>query len=468
MSQQNDFFDDDDDLEAEDLGVARHEHAAGHLSSGSRFSRAGTPRKAQPVSQPRPAAARHQAAPQPAPEDVFERDVVFPEVPQAPVRQAPAPQPAQPQPRGYVDPDANRAAFDAQYEESAAGQTEQRPLQRWLGRKGSAQAQPDLQRPQAAGEGAVRAPRAPRKRRHHRVLRVLLVLVVAIVVAYMAVCVPIDRKIGFEGDEAKAVDAALTPHNNPLDPYYVLLLGSDAREGDTVSRTDSMILTRVDVTKNQITMISIPRDTKVDIAGHGTQKINAAYAFDGVSGAIKATEQLTGVKVNETAIVHFDGIASLVDAVGGITVDVPVEVNDPNYTGLVLSTGPQQMDGETALLFSRVRHGFALGDYQRQIDQQLVIQAIIEKARSLPPTELPRVAGDMGTLLDTSMRCYDAIPLFVRMLGGSPTIYQVSIPSTTDTIDGVSYVIADENALANMMDVVEAGGDPTTVANGLE
>jgi LCP family protein required for cell wall assembly len=250
----------------------------------------------------------------------------------------------------------------------------------------------------------------------------------------------------------------------------VLLLGSDAREGEEVSRSDTMILARIDVIANQITMISIPRDTMVQIEGYGTQKINAAYAFGGTAGAMRAVSDLLNVPIAEAAIVHFDGISGLVDALGGVTVDVPVDVYDPDYTGLVMSAGSYEMDGETALLFSRVRHGFALGDYQRQIDQQLVIKAIMDKARTLAPWDLVRVGSSMGSLFDTSMRCYDIAPILLRMLAGQATIYQTSLPSRTDMVDGVSYVIVDENDTATLMGVIDAGGDPAAagVALGLE
>jgi anionic cell wall polymer biosynthesis LytR-Cps2A-Psr (LCP) family protein len=143
-----------------------------------------------------------------------------------------------------------------------------------------------------------------------------------------------------------------------------------------------------------------------------------------------------------------------------------VDINDPNYTGLVMSAGTYTMDGKTALLFSRVRHGFANGDYQRQQDQRILIEAIMKKALSNPLT-LPTVGKAMGGLLSTTMRCYNIIPLLARLAVGTPTIYSASIPSTTQTIGGVSYVVANTQELATMMQVVESGGDPSTVANGL-
>ncbi len=327
---------------------------------------------------------------------------------------------------------------------------------------------------QASGNGGLRerlrerrARRAmePRREHPHRARNVVLLVLGILVALYVLICVPIDQGIAFSDSEAQSLSGQTSAHI-PLTPYYVLLLGSDAREGDTVSRTDTMILCRIDPIQAKVTMVSIPRDTMVTIEGHGTQKINAAYAYGGAAGAAAAVKSLLGVSINHVALIHFDGVQTLVDALGGVTVNVPVDINDPSYTGLVMSAGTYTMDGKTALLFSRVRHGFANGDYQRQQDQRILIEAIMKKALS-NPLALPTVGKAMGGLLSTTMRCYNIIPLLARLAVGTPTIYSASIPSTTQTINGVSYVVANTQELATMMQVVESGGDPSTVANGL-
>jgi LCP family protein required for cell wall assembly len=290
----------------------------------------------------------------------------------------------------------------------------------------------------------------------------LLALAVAVVALYLVVCLPIDRAISFTRDERAGLRQELSWHVPGL-PYYVLALGSDAREGETVSRSDTMILVRVDPLGGKITMLSIPRDTMVEIDGYGTQKINAAYAFGGVAGAVHEVHELTGAPISQAAVIRFDGMESLVDYLGGVTVNVPVPVYDPEYTGLILDAGEQQMDGHTALLFSRVRHGFDLGDYQRQKDQRILIEAIMRKALGLAPWKLPGVVGHMDGMLGTSMRMYSLLPLMLRLKVGGATIYQATVPSTTAMVDGISYVVADEEALAQMMDVIDAGGDPAAL-----
>ena len=311
------------------------------------------------------------------------------------------------------------------------------------------------------GRGAAGARNRRRSpRRKHRGLVIFLCVVAAIVAIYAVVFGPIDQKLAFDQDEQQELSQELDWHI-PCTPYYVLALGSDAREGDTSSRSDTMILIRIDPISSKITLVSIPRDTKVEIEGYGTQKINAAYAFDGASGAVNAVSELTGVPISHVGVVYFDGIAGLVDALGGVTVDVPVDINDPDYTGLVMSAGTYEMDGETAMLFSRVRHGFANGDYQRQEDQRILIQAILDKILASGPSGLMALSQEVGDLANTDMKCYSLIPLMLRFMLTKPTVYSCSIPSTTATIDGVSYVIADEDGVKSLMAKVDAGLDPT-------
>ena len=310
---------------------------------------------------------------------------------------------------------------------------------------------------------ALRAQRRQRRpRRRHGFLKFLVVLSAIVVAAYLVVCGPIDRQLAFSQQEEQTVRGK-TAWGIPGMPYYILALGSDAREGDTYSRTDTMMLVRVDFVSGKLTLVSIPRDTKVDIAGYGTQKINAAYAFGGAGGAVEAVSDLTGVPVNHVAVIHFGELADLIDYLGGVTVDVPVSVYDPEHTGLVLDSGVQTLDGTQAVLWARTRYGFENGDFQRQEDQRILVTAIMNKMLSLSPRELPGAIQKLGDLIGTDLRCYDLIPLFVRLRLGKPVVYSCTVPSTTAMIDGQSFVIADEEGLQNLMHIVNAGGDPAAL-----
>lgn len=306
-------------------------------------------------------------------------------------------------------------------------------------------------------------PRVRRRKRHHfGCLFTLILLILAVVGVYWVVAHPIDEKLAFSPAEQETVNGTLS-WSFPGMPYYVLALGSDEREGDTASRTDTMMLMRVDFIGGKITMVSIPRDTKVEIEGYGRSKINAAYAYGGAGGAVRAVSKLTGVPINHVAVIHFEELVGLIDYLGGVTVNVPVAVNDPDYSGLVLDAGMQTMDGETALLWARARHGFDDGDYQRQADQRILLTAIMNRILSLSPKEMPQALKHMGGLIGTDLRCYDLIPLFVRFKLMSPTIYSCAIPTTSEMIDGYWYEIVDEPGMRKLLQVVNSGGDPNAV-----
>lgn len=319
--------------------------------------------------------------------------------------------------------------------------------------------------PAAAGPSPVGDPRmrAQRPRRKHRGCLVTLLFVLACVVgAYWVVCHPIDERLAFSPQEQASAGSSLS-WSIPGMPYYVLALGSDAQEGDTYSRSDTMMLIRVDLISSHITMLSIPRDTRVEIEGYGMQKINAAYAFGGAGGAVKAVSKLTGAHISHVAVVHLDELAGLVNYLGGVEVDVPEAAYDPEHTGIDLDAGLQTLDGETAVQWARTRYGYARGDFQRQEDQRILMEAIMKKVLSLSPRAMPGALREVAGLIGTDMRCYNLIPMALRFKLGNPTVYSCSVPSTTATIEGVSYVIADEAALKAMMRTIDVGGDPSSL-----
>ena len=300
----------------------------------------------------------------------------------------------------------------------------------------------------------------PRRRRRHHFLR-LAIFIIFIVGIYWAVAHPIDDRLAFPPQEEQTLRGALSLHV-PSTPFYVLALGSDAREGETYSRTDTMMLVRVDFWGGKISMLSIPRDTRVEIEGQGTQKINAAYAFGQAGGAVRAVSQLTGARINHVAVVHFEELASLIDYLGGLTVNVPTAVYDPDYTGLYLDEGIQTLDGMTAVLWARTRHGYENGDFGRQENQRLLLTALMNRALSLSPTELPGLIDKLSGLVGTDLRCYNLVPLLIRFKLQQPTIYSASVPYTDTWIDGVSYVEADQEGLSRIMQAMDEGRDPAT------
>lgn len=313
-----------------------------------------------------------------------------------------------------------------------------------------------------------RAPRMPRQRRRHHfgcLLTILLfvgVLVAAGVALYWQFARPIDERLAFDPQEQQRVSSSLS-WSFPTTPSYILALGSDAREGDVASRTDTMMLIRVDFWRNTLTMVSIPRDTKVELAGHGMSKINAAYAYGGAAASVRAVSELLDVPINHVAVVHFEELVDLVNYLGGVTLDVPMDMYDPSHTGVALSSGVQTLSGEEALAFARTRYGLEGGDYQRQADQRILLGAIMTQLTHLPVQDIPGAINQVSDMVSTDMRCYDLGPLFLCFKFFNPTVYSCAVPTTSSTEDGVSYEIVDESSTKQLMDVVKRGENPATL-----
>ena len=295
------------------------------------------------------------------------------------------------------------------------------------------------------------------------VLAVIVVLCVAVGAAAALYMNSISDSMKMDSEQQSELDTVLS-ESTVQEPYYVLLLGSDAREGDTASRSDTMILVRVDANVGKATLVSIPRDTKVEIEGHGTQKINAAYAFGGPAGAVEAVENMSGIEISHYAEIHFDELEKAVDQLGGIWVDVPVSSNQTgsSHSQYQFDAGMQKMTGEQVLVFARERYGYNEGDFQRAENQRIVVQSLADAVLSLPPTDLPGTVQSLANCISTDYSLNELIELAQTFQGAEHYyFYSAMVPSTTKTIDGVSYTITLEDEWADMMQMVDTGQDPS-------
>lgn len=255
------------------------------------------------------------------------------------------------------------------------------------------------------------------------------------------------------------IKEALVSANSFNEPFYVLLLGSDSRDADdfTGSRTDTNILTRVDPVNKVVTMVSIPRDTKIDLPGYGTQKFNASHAFGGIPGVIREASKLCGVEISHYVEIGFDGVIDLVDSIGGVEVDVPYYINDAD-AWVEIQPGYQTLSGWDALGFARSR-AYADGDFTRTSNQRILIQAIVDKVLNFNMTQMERAIRSGAKIVDTDMSLIDIFSLALAFKDGF-TMYSIMVPSTTGMIGDASYVFCDYEGLANVMKAVEAGKDP--------
>lgn len=267
----------------------------------------------------------------------------------------------------------------------------------------------------------------------------------------------------FEEDASVRDELTATSFN---EPFYMLLVGTDTREGKsyklTDGRSDSCILVRIDPVNYVVTMISIPRDTKITVDGN-TQKFNAVYAYGGIKATIQQVKKMMGIDISHYAEVSFNGLTDMVNAVGGVEVDVPNAINDPN-AGVSVAAGKHVLNGEEALAFSRSRH-FGDGDFTRTADQRVLIDALIRKAYSMDVSEVSNVLRAAKNFVRTDLRLGDMISLATKFMTADQEmkIYSAMVPSTTSSEGGVSYVITDKSALSRMIKMIENGEDPLMV-----
>jgi LCP family protein required for cell wall assembly len=245
------------------------------------------------------------------------------------------------------------------------------------------------------------APKPPRRRRRLRPGRILAYVALALAgwVLISLVLFLVSAQIQ-QSKVSSAADAQLGGAGNPLTtPNTVLVLGSDARPKGTkeagastigqASRSDTILLMRIGGGKNAT--LSIPRDTVVNIPGHGPDKINAAYAIGGPALAIRTVEQFLGIDVNHLVEVNFDNFPQLIDALGGITYKGGCVVSKLNggfknggYT-LRLPAGSHEINGKQALALARTRHNECAkreDDRTRAHRQQKILGAIKSKVIS--------------------------------------------------------------------------------------
>lgn len=164
------------------------------------------------------------------------------------------------------------------------------------------------------------------------------------------------------------------------EPFSVLVLGVDEREGDK-GRSDTMIVMTVNPTLKSTKMVSIPRDTYTEIVGHGTQdKLNHAFAFGGIQMSLDSVENLLDMPIDYVAEVNMEGFQDVVDAVGGITVRNTL---DFTQDAIHFPAGEIKLTGKEALSYVRMRKEDPSGDWGRQDRQRQVIQGVLQQGKSV-------------------------------------------------------------------------------------
>ena len=256
-------------------------------------------------------------------------------------------------------------------------------------------------------------------------------------------------------DDGYSYDVVKGPGKN------ILLLGSDTRSGSEAaqvsgSRADSIMLMHIPADGKGVYLVSIMRDTWVNIPGYGSAKINAALNYGGISLQVATVENLLGIKIDHVAEIEFEGFKALVNSVGGVDVQVPFNFDINIWS---FKQGMQHMDGGAALAFVRARYQFADGDYKRVRNQRAFLRGLYNTMKAKGAlsnvgsfqSAVESIAGYMrvDSGLDAAQIAQIAAPV---LTSGDTTMRMTTLPNAGPgwSYDGQSIVIVNQAANANL------------------
>lgn len=246
----------------------------------------------------------------------------------------------------------------------------------------------------------------------------------------------------------------------------ILLLGSDTRTGADAalvsgSRADTIMLMHIPADGKGVYLVSIMRDTWVDIPGYGPAKINAALNFGGISLQVATVENLVGVKIDHVAEIEFEGFKSLVNAVGGVDVQVPFAFTSNVWT---FTPGLMHLNGSGALSFVRERYSFADGDYQRVRNQRAFLRGLYNTMKA--KGALNNVASFQSAIesltgymrVDQGLNAVQIAQIAAPVLtNGDTTMRMTTLPNAGPgwSYDGQSIVLVNQAANAQLANALQ-------------
>jgi LCP family protein required for cell wall assembly len=259
-------------------------------------------------------------------------------------------------------------------------------------------------------------------------------------------------------EEQPNVYEELAKWHDPSKLLNILCVGIDkgSVKGESgYCRSDVMLVVSIDVVNKRVAAISIPRDTQVQIPGHGTQKINAAHAFDGPEGAIRVVKSFTGLEIHHYVEVDFEAFKRVVDAIGGVPFYLEKTINDPKAGG-VLVAGDYNLTGDQALIIVRSRND-PEADLYRIRNQQKFLYALAQKAITIRNIQQLRQILDAAvSYVKTTMNPDMMIDLAKCMQGISiDRIQMATVPGTDKYTNGVWYYVHDPVKTTQLFDNVQ-------------
>ncbi|AGE81179.1 TPA: LCP family protein [Bacillus thuringiensis] len=262
------------------------------------------------------------------------------------------------------------------------------------------------------------------------------------------------------------------------EPFTILIMGIEdyATDGQN-GRTDSLMFATVNPKTKKVSLMSIPRDSRVPIVGKGKEdKINAAHAYGGEEMAIKTVEGFLKVPVDHYIKIDFQGFKGIVDAVGGVTVDVPFDFWERSdvdyYKKIQFKQGQQNLNGEEALAYVRMRKQDPNGDYGRAARQRQLLAAVAQKLNSTSTVfKIKDLTTVVGKYIKTDIPISDGLALYNKLSGFDPsTIQTLKLEGEDKKIGGIYYFLPDPISVETVRNEIEKelgekAKNPTTKNN---
>lgn len=285
----------------------------------------------------------------------------------------------------------------------------------------------------------------PKRKWGSLLLKIVIILLVLLAGALIAFHIMSERAINEIVPDRSAT-------NYLDDRVNILVLGTDAEDG-VHGRADSIMVFNVDLVNYRVNVLSIPRDSRVDIPGYKNKtKINHSFAYGGVDLTRQTVSELLGIPIDYYATTNFAGFEDIVEAVGGVYIDVPKRMKTHTWYGDIdLQPGYQLLDAKQALGFVRYRYD-AGGDIARAERQQLFLKAVYERVVHLDdPTKLPQVITSILGMVETDLSYVQLAALVdhFKDIDIDAAFTNETVGGYSQTIGGASYWIIDEDAMAD-------------------
>ena len=327
--------------------------------------------------------------------------------------------------------------------------------------------------------GAPQAPKRKPKPKKSTVARNIILSVVAVLLLFTAF-----KVYNFVKSPLNAAEPAHAELEEPIDPMLpaeddefakkrvnILVLGIDEREGEP-ARADTIILASLFPEERQVKLLSIPRDNRLLIPGHGNDKINHAHVYGGINLVKSSVEEFTGIPIDYYVETNFQGFINMIDILGGVSINVEKKMYKPEEN-IDLEPGLQTLNGYDSLAYVRYRDD-GMGDIGRIGRQQNFIKVLAENTiRTSNVTKIPELVDEMKKYVKTDLSIMDMITYATRFAKMDPADLEgYQVPGFSGMQNEVSYWIPDLNATKKIVDNMKrptvkevADGEGTNTGN---